>query len=447
MARSPKTSSLSLGAAGLVLAPLVVVFAGHFMKGAFGAADSIALAAAMALLAAVAALWWRDAGALLASPLLGPAALAFAVVLAVALYQLATPGFDREYVLMAVLRLWAMGGAFILAALIGFDERRFGLFRWGLATATLLFAVLALVLYLLSMSGALPIDRYFLDQTRLNYPLLSPNSTALALLLGGAPTLAIGLAEIPSRPAEGETRRTASPLLWIALAAASVSLFDLLLTRSRTGILLAVAVGGGAFLIQRIRTRKGALTIGLPAALVGAGLLVVATFSRLGKTNDDLSLRLRIFAAHLPTALDKPLVGHGFGGFVEMNRAATNLDNFSAVFNVGALHNVYLQWMEQAGWIATAAMAIVILAVLFPMLGEMRRGRRASSYWLRAAVAATVIAFGQGLLDLGLEHYSNVLLLTLVLGVGFGLCVRRRLLRRRRSEADLAEVEAEPMVA
>jgi O-antigen ligase len=447
MSHASKTSSLSFGAASLVLAPLFVVFAGHFMKGAFGTPDSITLAAVMALLAAVAAVWWRDAGILLASPILAPVSVAFALVLTVALYQVAAPGFDREYGLMAALRLWAMGGTFVLAALIGFDERRFGLFRWGLAAATLLFAVVALALYVLSMSGALPIERYFLDQTRLNYPLLSPNSTALALLLGGAPVLAIGLAEIPAKRAEGEAPRKASPLLWIALAGGAVSVFDLLLTRSRTGILLAVAVGGAAFLIQRIRTRKGALTVGLPAVLVGLALLVVATFSRLGKTHDDLTERLRIFGAHLPMALDRPLAGHGFGGFAEMNRAVTTLDNFSAVFNVGALHNVYLQWMEQAGWIATAAMAICILAVIMPMLGEMRRGRRASSYWLRAALAAAVIAFGQGLLDLGLEHYSNVLLLTLVLGVGFGLCLRRRRLRRRKSEADMVETEAEPLVA
>lgn len=447
MSRSSK-ANLSLAAAALVLAPLIVVFAGHFMKGAFSAPDSVLLAAVIALVAAIAAVRWRDTGALLASRFTAPAAAAFAVVLLIALYQLCAPGFDREYVLMSILRLWAMGATFILAGLIGFDERRFKLYRWGLAVGALIFAAVALGEYLLSVSGALPIAKYFLDPTRLNYPLLSPNSTALALLLGGAPTLAIAFSETPQKAAVGEAQPKASVLMWVAIAAAGLSLVDLGLSRSRTGILLALVVGGAAFLIQRIRTRKAALMFGLPAVLAGVALMGLLTFSRIGSTSDDLSVRLRIFGAHLPSALDHPMAGHGFGGFVEMNRAVTDLDNFSALFNVGALHNVYLQWLEQAGWIATAAMAICVLCILAPMLGEMRRGRRASAYWLRATVAATVIAFGQGLLDLGLEHYSNVLMLTLTLGVGLGLCARRRMLRRRRpEEVNVDEEDREPMVA
>ena len=413
--------STSLSRHLLAATVIIAVFAAHLTGGGYTRGDGAALAAVISVLAAISVLSFRDSAVVLSSKLwLAPAAC-IAVVIAVATYQVVTPGFDRELAFLALLRLCAMPASFLLGAVIGLNERRLAAFRIWLCIGILIAAILALIHFCLLQSGVIP-PVYFLDSERLYFPLLSPNSTALLCAIG----LVMAGGILMSEAGEARSGRPGlTPLGALALAATVVSFIDLGLTRSRSGILMtAVAVLLG-LLMFGFKNRRALLYRGLPIAAFAVVAMVVASASRLGAAGDDLSFRLQIYQAHLSAALDRPLLGHGFGSFSNVNRRLTTAENFPALFNINALHNVYLQWMEQAGWIATGAMAVCLGLVLWRVVREARRGRRASVYWLRSAVLVTVVALGQGLLDFGFEHYSIATTLSLILGASFGIAIRR----------------------
>jgi O-antigen ligase len=432
-----------------VLAPVLAIFIAHFYAGAFAARDSIVLAAVVSGLAVLGALIWKESAVVLGARSLWIAGVLLAVPLVVALIQTLTPGFDREYALMALLRLYGMGATFALGCLIGFDEQRLGRLRLWLCLATALFAGFCLIHFHLILTHALPLP-LFQKEDRLFSTFFSANSAALELAIGLMATGAVAIAELRGGEADFAGRRRISLLGWLALAGAALSFVAIGLTRSRTGIVLTVGVPVLILLLSGKPTRRKMLMIGLPAAAAALLVIGLTLFTRFGEANEE-SLRPTIYQAHLGFALDRPLLGHGFGSFPALSRAVLNEANFTALHNVGAMHELYLEWLEQAGWIASAAMAACALWVLAKLFSQRSIGRRASVYWIRGALAALLIAFGQGLLDFGLEHYSTLLMLVLFAGSAFGLCQRRdvRMAAAERStRAPSGRLDrAEPVVA
>jgi len=435
-----------IGAHLMVAAPILAIFIGHLYAGAFAVEQSSVLGAVMLAVAAIGAAAWKDSAIVLGARSLWIAAALFAVPLAVALIQTFVPGFDHEYALLAFLRLFGMGAVFVLGAVIGFDEGRLARFKGWMCLAVLLFAAFSLVHFHLVQTHALPLP-LFMQEGRLFSTFFSANSAALELAIGLMVTAAVFVAEFRGGESDFEGRQHIRAIGWLAAAAATISLVAVGLTRSRTGIVLAVAVPAIGILIVSKKTRRNLLVWALPIAVFALAAVVVTLFTRFGDGGDNFGLRFHIYEAHLPSVLDRPLLGHGFGSFSALSRKAINEANFDAIHNVGAMHNLYLQWPEQAGLVASLAMGACVIWVMAKLFSQMSMGRRASVYWVRGALAALLIAFGQGLLDFGVEHYSILLMLTIIAGTAFGLCQRRdvrmaspgRSVRRSRAPSDVEE--------
>lgn len=409
--------------AGQVLAATTVIalFAGHLFGGAFALADGLILASTIAVIATAAVLATPESVWVLRDRGLWPVAGLWSAPLLVSAWQSVAAGFDREYALGALLELSGLAAGFILGAVIGVGERRLSAFRMWLCGALLLFGLAALVHFVLQVDQLVPLPVY-LEIDRLAFTLGSPNSAALVFGLGLIFAVSAVLA---ARGRASEDRRRAVFAIAVPLGAAVIAFIDLGLTRSRSGVVLTAAAGLLVTALYVRWTPRRVLTIALPVAAFALIAMGVMVFSRLGGRSEFFGPRLVIFREHLPFALDRPLLGHGFGSFVELNRTRTSEADFATLHDIGALHNLYLQWMEQAGWIAPLAAGGAIFLVLARILSESGRGGRGSALWLRAALAAALLAFTQGLLDLGLEHYSIAETLAVTLGVGWGITVRR----------------------
>jgi O-antigen ligase len=400
------------------------VFFSHLFAGAFDNQVSIIVATVVLAISAIGYIIWRKDSSLFDSKSIWIAALLFAVPLLVALVQTLTPGFDREYALMAFVRLWGLGSVFSMACLIGYDPARQDVFKSWLCVAILIFSAFSLVHFHLLVRRELPLP-LFTPRGRLISSFFSANSAALELSLALMTAGGVAIAEFRERRPNFSGTNRESLLGWVAALAAALSLVALALTRSRSGIFLTAATPALGLLIFRAKTRKRFFYMGLPAAVLALCVMLASLFTRLGATAGDFGGRMDIYRAHLQAAIDRPILGHGFGAFAFVSRSQINELNFLALYNVGAMHNVYLQWLEQAGFIATGTMLATYAWVMIKLFSHANIGRRTSVYWVRAALLCMGVALGQGLLDFGFEHYSIVLMMALIVGSAFGICLRR----------------------
>ena len=91
-----------------------------------------------------------------------------------------------------------------------------------------------------------------------------------------------------------------------------------------------------------------------------------------------------------------------------------------AALVLGAAHNVYLQWIEQAGVVGAALMFLCIgLIALRVMRGAWRRRRMRA--WMVGILAVLALFLGQGLGDFALEVPAMAAFLSLLLGLGCGV--------------------------
>ncbi len=407
-------------AAGLaIVGSLGVIFTGHALAGGFAMAPALCMALAVSAIAAVVLAITPDSGLILSDRVLWLAGLGFLAPLGVALIQSCMAGFDREYALLALIRLYGVAALFVVGCTIGWSHRHLLYFQLALAGAILVFSAVCLVQFQLTPPHLVP---GFQTVERLAGAFGSPNSAGLMFALSAVSCVSIVL----DRVRDGERRgrpRLGQILLWLAVGAAALSVIDLGLTRSRSGLILCV-VAVAIQLSFAARTAKSLLYLA-PLVVVAMVVLWVTISFRLVSAGGDLAFRLGIYRAHLGMVFDRPLLGHGFGSFVELNRRLGDEATFGSLFNIGAMHEVYLQWLEQAGVVALAGMALAVLIILGAIGAQAWRRGRSGRHWLAGSLMLALVAFGQGLLDLGLEHYSIVLTLALLLGTGFGVRLRR----------------------
>jgi O-antigen ligase len=215
-------------------------------------------------------------------------------------------------------------------------------------------------------------------------------------------------------------------LPFVGLAAAATCL---ILTLSRGGLsataAIAVVIIGAAGVA---RARRGALTGPILAVVTILGGIVLASFAlNLGSLQDRLTFlpsaaltRDTVFAAHWNAFTAAPLSGYGLGSFAHINAMIMSESNFAALGILGATHDVYLQWLEQAGLIGALPMfACVGLVALKIARGAVRRRRTRS--WLVGVLAVLALFLIQGAADFGLEVPALATFLSLLLGLGCGL--------------------------
>jgi len=219
---------------------------------------------------------------------------------------------------------------------------------------------------------------------------------------------------------------------WPQATLCVLALTCLFLTQSRGGLLsLAAALLIVLALIVWMKSSRQNLTAGFLSAIclvLVAGVAMFAlggqrTAERLAEVNPLNQDRLRIFAAYWPTFRASPWLGYGLGAFPSFNAASMNAENALDLAPLGAVHNVYLQWLLQEGVPGALAMFGAVAMVLAATVRGV--ARRASQRWLGVACLGMAAVFlVHGLVDFALEEPSLAAFFSAILGLGYGLAQR-----------------------
>lgn len=418
--------------AGLALVPVLLTLA-HLMFGANQAAASAWLTAAigLALLAGLATPLRRELASLRG---LTVPALLFAAVLAAALLSLTPwgpggphpvwawagvePGaltIDRSATQLEIVKHLGLACVFGLGAL---QAARRGAGQTAVELVVWVGAAYAAISLLTFLSGL-----QIAPGRRLTGGFLSANSGGT--LFGVLIVLSLSVLLRDWRRSEGRDlssrlTATAMPIAALVLAAAC-----LLLTASRMA-LVATLIATSALLIWSLAGRRrgrGAVAVGAALLIVVAGVLVWGgndlLWARLGQEDPGLSGRAELFAVHWQAFLASPLTGWGLGSFDAVNLQMMTAETAPQLWTIRATHNVYLQWLEEAGLIGAAPMFLLIAWLLVDAAWRARRGGPGQTI-LIGLVCANLVVLLHGLTDFALQVPSIAAFWSLLLGFQFG---------------------------
>jgi len=217
---------------------------------------------------------------------------------------------------------------------------------------------------------------------------------------------------------------TAAPWAFLML----ISLAALSLTGSRGGAVACLAglIVAAAGMLYGERSNPRAVRLILAVSLVAAiGFVVMiiaagATGSRLSRLDVGLANRGQILSIYLAELPNAPWTGFGLGTFRRFNAQLIAPGDHAVLWDLGALHNVFLQWVFEGGWPGAILMFAAIAAMLATVLGGLTR-RRFGRTWICAALAVSAVVLVQGLVDFGLQSPAIAALWALTLGVAAGV--------------------------
>lgn len=345
---------------GLPVAGVSLTYAGHYLYGGLVASTSLALTAAVAvvLLASLAAPHLRrDLGRI--RSLEAPAAL-FGVVLFFALLSLTpyAPGgpapvwdylhlkdgaasINKPATTIEIVRLLGLACMFAIGAITGTSDdrgrRAFNLF----ALVGGAFALWAFFTHVTGMRLS--------TEPRLEARFMVANTAGGFFAVLAVCCIGAAIGAFRAAP----TKDRIYSVLPFAVSA-FVALVCLIMSGSRGG---SIAFGVGiltfgllqVFLGKLKLTRAlaigGAMTSVVVAALLVSGDLLLNRFAE-GAANSDA--RYRQAVAHFEAFQAAPWMGYGLGSFDAINRSIMTPGNVADLWAIRALHNVYLQWLEEA---------------------------------------------------------------------------------------------------
>jgi O-antigen ligase len=327
----------------------------------------------------------------------------------------ATISVNRSATLLAMSQLLGLAALFLFGAMAG-SQRAWGV-RLGsvILVGGAIWAAIALVIFL---SGA-----QIGQAGRLGGGLLSANSAAT--MLGILTVLATGWLLRALR----ESRELAGPDRWsrisLAIAPLALLVFALILTGSRMGTLATLAgvltLGVWQAFAEPGRSWK---TLGVAAGVTLIAAIVVGlgndlVLRRVAALDQDVDVRSVIFAVHWRAFLDAPLWGSGLGSFTDVNSYLMSAETYRELWSIRATHNVFLQWLQEAGLIGSAPMFALIGLVI--IASALRAGTLSRGGWVvRALVAGNVVVLVHGLTDYALQVPSIAAMWALLLGLQFG---------------------------
>jgi len=218
---------------------------------------------------------------------------------------------------------------------------------------------------------------------------------------------------------EDRLRKLATPagsLLFIAIC--------LVLTASRMG-LTATGVSILVLLAWDFASQRKIRIVIRPRdlALVVAALAIVAVAStpmwtRVDALDSDAAIRGQIFSTHWRAFLASPVFGHGLGSFNDVNSQALTTENYSVLWSIRAAHNVYIQWLEEAG--VAGALPMLALVATITLVSVFHVARMRSGQTLaRGLVASSVVVLLHGATDYALQVPSIAAFWAFLLGLQF----------------------------
>lgn len=424
----------------LPLAVLAVLFLEHALIGCNR--TDLALGAAIVqllLLIGAAAAWPRR----LAAPA-WPAMAAFAVVMAAGIFQLLPiPGLvhplwlyvsappaislDPFATRVELVKLMAVAASFLLGAMIGQGRGATDRFFLALALAAIAYCLIAFFGFLISPTTLFGQPRAY-HGDRLAASFLSANTAAT--LFGSFILLSAGALYrvLLSRDRRRRLSRAAPYALALALA-----LLCLVMTGSRGG-LASTLISAVALLALALWTRGGktnpwaglGAAAGLILAAAGAVLLLSGRLvvDRMANLSDGWDFRAALLRDHWAMVKDSPWFGYGLGSFSQLNRLAMPAHDAVMLSMAGATHNVYLQWLTEAGAVGALAMLACVAALALKIAAGALKPTSEGAW--RLAVLAVLLLFGlHGAIDYALQVPSMAFYLAVVLGVGYGVAARR----------------------
>lgn len=262
-------------------------------------------------------------------------------------------------------------------------------------------------------------------QARLSGLFISPNTAGCLLLC--LFLLTLGRATRPLMPQRGrpfdKVVQAAPYAVYAALLALCLSL-----TASRSALALAVALGPllvGARLWRARPERR--VWIAGAGVVGGLGLAMLAfiadrtVLTRLAETGLDAADRWTIWSAYASAFLQSPLYGFGLGSAPILAKMSVTPDTYDALWNIRAVHNVYLQWLVEGGVIG----AVLMFATLACLLAVAVKGAARGAFQSLAPFLAIDLVFlMQGLADYPLQIPSMAMMWALLLGLQTAIAVR-----------------------
>jgi O-antigen ligase len=338
---------------------------------------------------------------------------------------------------LTLFKLVGLAAAFLVGAAFGGDDDRAKQLIQGLLLGGLAYGLWAFFNFETSRTLLFGQPRH-LDPSRLAASVSSAN---IAATLFGA-LVVLNVADLTRRLERQRERRTGGfrlrhlegllqAIAW-PLLGLGVSLTCLVLTASRTGMVvtvgcLVVFLGVRAML----SAKKGAVAgpaVGILAIVLGliiGGLALNQGMvgERISSFHEDATSRTAVYVAHWAAFLASPWQGYGLGTFARVNALAMNDSNREFLYGLGATHNVYLQWLEEAGIVGAAPMFATIAVIAARIVrGLMLRQR--VRLWLLAILSVLGIFLLHGVTDFPFEVPSMSLFLSLLLGLGFRMARR-----------------------
>jgi O-antigen ligase len=411
----------------------LILYGAHAAYGANQTLSAVVLAAVEALgLTVLLATRWGRGAFHRARPLALPA-VAFALVVAVVLWSLTplAPGgvhpawsyagvtgasvIDRSATVSALTTL--LGAACALGAgyALGRSDERARLAVNLLLWLGALYAFWALVTY----AGGMQFKLHDTDN-RLRGSFLSANSAGT--LFASLTVLAVSLALSAARKSRRPDLLSGLAAAGVPLAIALLCAVDLILTGSRTAVVTALVAIALIFALEAL---AGRLKLRTTLVAVGFGILLVIAqgallISRIGEKDAGHNGRDAILTTHWQAFLDSPILGYGLGSFDTVNKLHLTEAEYPALWHIRAAHNVYLQWLEEAGLVGALAMFACIGLLLFNTSRAMGRRRRSKTL-LRGLLAVNLVFLLHGWTDYALEVPSLVAFWAVLLGLQLGL--------------------------
>lgn len=210
----------------------------------------------------------------------------------------------------------------------------------------------------------------------------------------------------------------------LSLAAFILNTTCLMLTASRAGLISGL-IGFLIFGVILALMQKGTVTSQLRKGLLaGAGVLLILiaagaqfAFRRFADTFEQTVAREKLLQAHWEAFLERPFLGHGLNTYAELNLLSVDTENWSYLLHAGAVHNIYLQALEEMGLVGTLLFGSIVLLALLPIFRRVLTEYRGSGpVWSAAAIAILIAVFVHGLVDFGLQTPAIAALVAAIAG-------------------------------
>jgi O-antigen ligase len=329
-----------------------------------------------------------------------------------------------------MIKLLGLAAVFFLAMQIGRDDRWRPAFFKGLVLAGLAYGVWAFLDRILSPDTFLGLSRAGYTD-RLTGSFLSANTAGT--LFGVYVVVAVcafahALGRLRNAPKSERIARLSPPLALFVVSTAC------LLESASRGASLATVAAVLAVVALLIWDRSRRDRISGAASAVLLGLLAVAAViyvaggqevtDRMGTLDEAVKVRAQLYAGYWRAFLDAPMLGYGLGAFHQINAQIAPPSDPLNFVNVGSAHNVYLQWLVEGGAVGSALMLLTLMAIIGRCVLGFARNRSARPYVL-AACGSLLLATLHGATDFALQIPSICALLAALLGVAYGLSLRR----------------------